>query len=89
MHSNLIASPIVVFVCLCMYVHMTDSANIATPPKFTESRNSNSSVQFQIKPKSQFEFVPRDTKKPEFLDPVDFGDGALSAETGIHSCACG
>ena len=34
-----------------------------------------------MKPKSQFEFVPRDTEEPEFLDMVDFGDVAFSGET--------
>jgi len=61
----------------------TDSTEIATPPKSTESRNSNSSVQIQIKPKSQFEFVLRDTEKPEFLDLVDFKGVAISVETVI------
>jgi len=52
---------------------MTDSTEIATPPRSTKSRNSNSSVQVQIKPKSSFEFAPRDAEKAEFLDVVDFG----------------
>jgi len=42
---------------------MTISTQNATTPKSTKSRNANSSVQIQIKQKSQFEFVPRDTKK--------------------------
>jgi len=46
---------------------------IATPPKSTKSRNSNSSVQIQMKPKSQCESVPRDTEEFKFLDLVDFG----------------
>ena len=37
-------------------------------------QNSNSSVQIQIRPQSQLEFVPRDTEGSEFLDVVDFGD---------------
>ena len=37
-----------------------------TTPKSTESRNSNSSVQIQITPKSPFAFAPRDTEKSEF-----------------------
>jgi len=51
---------------------MTDSAENATPPKSTKSRNYDSSVHFQIKPKSQLEFVPQDTEEFEFLDWVDF-----------------
>jgi len=51
---------------------MTDSTEIATPPKFTKSRNCHSSVQIQNKPKSPFEFVPRDTEQSEFIDLVDF-----------------
>jgi len=45
----------------------TDSTENATPPKSTEPRNLNSSVQIQKKPESQAEFVPRDTEKSEFL----------------------
>ena len=52
----------------------------AAPPKSSKSRNSNSSVQIQIEPKSQFEFVPRGNKEFEFLDLVDFGDVVLSVE---------
>jgi len=33
--------------------------------------------------KSQFEFVPRDTEKSEFVDLVDFGDVAFSVESII------
>jgi len=45
-------------------------------------RIPNSSVQTQIKSKSQFEFVPRDTEKSEFLDEVDFGGvGEVSVES--------
>ena len=33
---------------------------------------------FQINSTSQFEFVPRDTEKSEFLDLVDFGGEMLS-----------
>jgi len=55
-------------------------------PKFTTSRNSNCSVQiqFQIKPKSQFESVPRDTEKYKVLVLVDFGDVAFAVESIIH-----
>jgi len=55
-----------------------------TPPNATKSRNSNALVQTQIKSKSQFEFVPRDTEESEFLDLVVFGDVAISVETVIH-----
>jgi len=41
--------------------HMTDSTENASPPLSTRSRNSNFSVQIQIKPTSQSEFVLRDT----------------------------
>jgi len=53
---------------------MSVSTEIATPPKSTKSRNSNSSVRNQIKPKFQFEFGPRDTEKFEPYDLVDFGE---------------
>jgi len=62
---------------------MTDSAGTATPLKFTKSRNSNSSVQIQITPKSQSEFVPQDTEESEFLDLVYFGDVAFSVGSVI------
>jgi len=51
---------------------MTDSTDNATLPKFTKSRNSNSVVQIQMNSNSQFEFEPRDTKKCEFRDSMDF-----------------
>ena len=38
------------------------------------STNSN-------KPKHQFEFVPQDTEKSEFVEFVDFGGVVLSVET--------
>jgi len=44
-----------------------NSVENSTSPKSSKSRHPNSSVQFQIKPKSQFEFVPRDIKESEFL----------------------
>jgi len=62
---------------------MTISTENVTTPKSTKSRISNSSVQIQIKTKSQLEFVPRDTEKSEFLDLVDFGGVAISMETVI------
>jgi len=55
-------------------VGMKVSTENATPPKSTKSRNLKSSVQLQIKPQSQFEFVPRDTEVSKFLDFVDVGD---------------
>jgi len=58
-------------------------ANAKCDPKSTKSRNSNSSVQTQIKSKSQFEFVPRDNEESEFLDLVDFKAAAFSLETVI------
>ena len=64
---------------------MADSTQITTPLKSTESRNSIPAVQIWIKPKTQFEFVPRDTKTCEFLDLVDFGGVAISVETAIRS----
>ena len=69
---------------------MVNSTESTTSPKFTKSRNSDSSIQIQIRPKSQFEFVPRDTEKSEFLDLVDFGDVAFSVQTVICVCVfCG
>ena len=64
-------------------VTKTVSTQIATPRKSTTSSNSNSSVPIQIKPKSQFGIVPRDTENSEFLDLVDFGGVAISKETVI------
>jgi len=63
--------------------HMTVSTEIATSLESTKSRHSNSSVQIQMKPQSQFEFVPRDTEKSEFLDLVDSGGVAILVETVI------
>jgi len=62
---------------------MIVSTENATSPKSTKSRNPNFSVQIQIKPKSQLEFAPRDTKEFEFLDFADFGDVAFSVEIVI------
>ena len=59
---------------------MTDSTEIATIPKSTKSRYPNSSVQSQIRLKSQFEFV-RDTEESELHDLVDFGVVSFSVET--------
>jgi len=37
-----------------------------------------------MKTTSQFEFVPRDTEKSEFLDLVDYGCVAISVESVVH-----
>jgi len=74
-----------IYIYLFIYIYMTDSTENATTPKSTKSSNSNSSVQILllvlllrlVKPKSQFRFVPRDTKKFEFFDLVDFGELAF------------
>jgi len=63
---------------------MTDFSENATPQKSTKSKNSNSSVQIQNKPRSHFELVPRDTEDSKFLDLVDFGCVAFSVETVIE-----
>jgi len=62
---------------------MTVPTENATSPKSTKSRNPNFSVQIQIKPQSQLEFVPRDTKEFEFLEAADFRDVVLSVEIVI------
>jgi len=64
-------------------VRMTESIEIATPPKSTKSRNPNFSVQNQIKPRSQL----------SFWILVNFGEGAFSVETVIYTssstpCVC-
>jgi len=46
---------------------MTIFAENATHLKSSKSRYSNSSVQIQIKPKSEFDFVLRDTEESEFF----------------------
>ena len=48
--------------------YITVSTENATSQKSNMSRNSNFSVQTRIQPKSQSEFVPRDTEESEFLD---------------------
>jgi len=50
---------------------MTHSTENVTLSKSIKSRNSNPSLQIQIK--SNFEIVPRDEETSEFLDLVDFG----------------
>ena len=54
----------------------------ATPTQIHQkSRNPNFLVQIQMKSKSQFKFVLRDTEESGFLD---FGDEVFSVETVIH-----
>jgi len=60
---------------------MAVSTERATALQSITFKKSNSSVQIQIKSKSQFEFVPRATEKSEFLDLVDFGVVVLLVET--------
>jgi len=71
--------------------YTTDFIENALPQKPTNSKNSNSSVQIQIKPKSQFEFVRWDTEKSSFSNAVDFGYVAFSVKTVIcpsdHDCS--
>jgi len=69
------------------YLDITVSTENATSPKSTISKNSNLSVQIQIKPKSHLEFVLRDTKESEFLDLVDFGEVAKLVESVIYRMA--
>ena len=69
------------------YTHMTDSTENATPPKSTKSTTSNSSVHIQIKVKSRFEFIPRDTEEPKFLDLMDIWDVVFSMITVTHTNA--
>jgi len=53
-----------------------ESSENATLQKSKKLRNSNSSVQIQIKSTFQFEFLLRDTKECVFLDLVDVRDVA-------------
>jgi len=64
---------------------MTDSTQNPTAPKSTKYRNSNFTVQNQIKAETESGFVPRDTEISEFLDVVDFGGVALSEESVIQT----
>jgi len=57
--------------------HLTFCTENATPPKSTKSRDSNPSVHISFRPKSLFEFVPRDTEKSEVLDLVECGGVAI------------
>jgi len=63
---------------------MIDSTENALHLKSTQSRNSNFSSQIQIKTKSEFEFVPRDTVKSEFLNLVGLENMVFSVETVIR-----
>ena len=66
---------------------MPVSTETASPRKPTKSTSWDSSVQIQIRPKLQFEFVPRNTEESEFLDLVDFRRVAFSVET-VMSESC-
>ena len=81
------ACVLVCVVCLILFLScvMTDFTESATLPKYTKSRNSDSSVQIQTEPTCQFEFVRRYTEKSGFLDLIDVGDVAFSVETVIES----
>jgi len=59
------------------------SDNVMTP-KSTETRNSNSSGQIQIKSKSTFDSVSRDIENSEFLDLADFGGVVFSVESVVE-----
>jgi len=68
------------------------STESAIPPK---SRNSNSSVQIQIEPNSQCEFVPRDTVQFEFFRFGGFrgccifsGDCHVYRHTPLNKLSC-
>ena len=63
---------------------MTDSTLKCYTPEIHQIQTSNFSVQLQIKPKSEFDFVPRDTQKTEFFDAEDYGDAALSVESVMY-----
>ena len=54
-------------------------------PRSTKSSTSNCLVQIHMKPKYQFECVPRGDDKSEFLDLVNFGGVAFSVATVIHT----
>ena len=78
-----------VFVCIRIsyshvFAYITVSTGNATPPKFTKSRNSNSSLQIQIKPEFYFACVPRDTDEFYFVKFGGFrGCGILSGTCNI------
>ena len=69
---------------LVWYDLRTESTGNATQPKSTKSKNSNSSVQIPINPKTQLELVPRNTEKSECFDLVDCGGVEISVETVIQ-----
>jgi len=78
-----------VFVCVCAYLHLCVCV-WSHPTMMYASRIVCACVQIQIKMKSQFEFVPRDTEKSVFLDLVHFGDVAFSVDCyrrGEDQCA--
>jgi len=59
----------------------TESPDVA-PQKPTKSKNSDSSLQLQIGPDFQFEFVPRDTEESGFCDEASLA--ISSANSCIH-----
>jgi len=63
---------------------MTIFTENATHLKSTKSKNSNSFVQIQIKPKSEYDFVLRDTEESELFHLVDFGGVVFSEETSYN-----
>jgi len=66
------------YVCVCVEAAcacMTSSTDNATPPEIHQMQKLT--VQIQIEPNSQFEFVPCDSEKSEFLDLADFGGWGL------------
>ena len=69
-----------------IYLCITNSTENAIHPKYTISRKAKFSVQIQLNPKSQCILVLLDLEESEFLDLVDFGEGAFSEETVIPKC---
>jgi len=65
---------------------MTVSTEIATTPKTTKSRNSDSSVSRGINSNWDCDWIWICTKEFGFLDLVDFGGVAFSVETGRCRC---
>jgi len=53
-------------------------------PEIHPIHNLKFLVQIQVRPKSQFDSVPRDTEESELLDFVGFGGVAISVGTVIE-----
>jgi len=53
-------------------------------PEIHPIHNLKFLAQIQVKPKSQFDFVPRDAEESEILDFVGFGGVAISVSTAIE-----